>query len=137
MALTSGSALACTVTVPWPEDGETWEQAELRHEIDRQRTNWNLADGVFLAQVTESVDTGPSRGQVIATVKGSAGPPVIDILSGCGGGPPVGATQIVFAERRESGTWTTIDNLWPNEVRDPQLVDHLGRTAARLRSDHR
>ena len=131
LVFAASPALACTTIVAVPRPGETFEQAEIRDATARQQDSWARADGVFLVRVTDNLEEPYiSRGLVIAAIKGSSPPGSIEVLNGCRA-PQPGVVVVVFAERR-GRQWTTFDNVYPAEVRDPRLLAELRGTASRL-----
>ncbi|MFC5345056.1 hypothetical protein ACETK8_03505 [Brevundimonas staleyi] len=134
MALLASPTLACTMIVAMPEPGETWAQAQLRSDRQQQRDNWARADAVYLVRVTENLEEPYiSRGRPVVALKGQISAGYLDVLNGCAAWAP-GSVAIVFVERAAATGWQTFDSLAPSEVRDPQLVTHLQRTAERLRN---
>lgn len=137
--LYAGMAVACTMLIPFPKEGETFEQ--MMAELDRkeQALLISQSDAVFLASSRFDPRIGQSR---LSTVKGLLGrrPParmrIKDGLPGCGGFPtrPHG-TVVVFAQQiswREDfwrpwrwGRWVAIDWLHRDAIAEPRLLSAL------------
>ena len=135
----AGPAAACTMIVPLPREGETFEQAMAEMDRKEQAMLIGQSDAVFLASSRFDPRIGQSR---LSTVKGLIGrrPPsrmrIKDGLPGCGGSPtrPSG-TVVVFAQQiswREDfwrpwrwGRWVGIDWLRQDEIAEPRLLSVL------------
>lgn len=137
------AALACTMVVPMPREGETFEQAEIRMNIEDQRRLAGLSDAVFLASARYDPAIKRSR---LTTLKALVGrnPPARmkakDGPVGCSNSPERPAGQVVvFAQQigiREDfwrpwrwGRWVAIGWRPVDEVVDPNLRAHLRRPA--------
>ena len=150
-ALGSEAASACTIIGPFPQEGETWEQAWEREELRRQQELWVEADVVFLGEVLSerlvTDDRVEVRLRVVTTIRGqSDASQVLDWYtpgwSTCG--PPdyprVGEQAIFYADRnglpfrlladRQLSIFSHFD---VRRVRDPQVPEALRAAARRLR----
>lgn len=138
-ALFAGTVVACTMIIPLPKEGETFEQAMAEMYRKEQAMLIGQSDAVFLASSRFDPRIGQSR---LSTVKGLIGrrPPsrmrIKDGLPGCGGSParPSG-TVVVFAQQiswREDfwrpwrwGRWVGIDWRRQDEIVEPRLLSAL------------
>jgi hypothetical protein len=141
------AAVACTVIVPMPGPGETFELAALRSEREHQRTLMAHADAIYLARSTQDGEARASRLSTIASVSGARPPrrSTIRDTQGCGGWSGPRGTVIVFAAQigmRDDpwkpwrwGRWVVIGWIAPTAVVAPELVTSLRETAQRLESE--
>jgi hypothetical protein len=138
-------ARACTVIVPMPREGETWQQAAIRTEGEEQRNLTTLADAVYLARATREPQSRRSRLVTITTMLGIR-PPARSVVrdhQACGSGwsSPEGSV-IVFASRIDIndapwkpwrwGRWVVIGWLPPSAIVDPRLAASLKAASVRL-----
>jgi len=137
------AALACTVIVPMPRQGETFEQAAIRMNFEDQRRLTALSDAVFLASAR--YDPAIKR-SLLTTLKALVGrkPPARmkakDGPVGCSDTPErLAGRVVVFAQQigmREDfwrpwrwGRWVAIDWRSVDEIVDPHLAAQLRRPA--------
>ena len=137
--LFAGTAAACTMIVPFREEGETYEQAMAGMYREEQAMLIGQSDAVFLASSRFDPRIGQTR---LSTVKGLYGrrPPsrmrIKDGLPGCGGTPtrPRGLV-VVYARQinwREDfwrpwrwGRWVEIDWHDRDQIAEPRLLAAL------------
>ena len=142
--LFAGTAVACTMIIPLPREGETFEQAMAEMYRKEQAMLIGQSDAVFLATARFDPRVGQSR---LSTVNGLLGrrPPsrmrIKDGLPDCGGSPtrPSG-NVVVFAQQiswREDfwrqwrwGRWIGIGWRRQDEIAEPRLLAALSRRGA-------
>ena len=143
-ALFAGTAVACTMIIPLPKEGETFEQAMAEMYRKEQAMLIGQSDAVFLASSRFDPRIGQSR---LSTVKGLIGrrPPsrmrIKDGLPDCGGSPtrPSG-NVVVFAQQigwREDfwrpwrwGRWVAIGWRDRDQIAEPRLLSALSEDRA-------
>ncbi len=149
----AGPSSACSVVKPMPQDGETFEQAELRVKQEFQRRVWDDADSVYLARGWRGASLTTSSLFRIVTIAGLPGPRVTKVSSArygrCGEAirelAPTGVL-IIFASRvsREDAPWQPwrwgrleVDrSLEPSDVVVPEHAQMLRHAADAMRAHH-
>lgn len=137
------SAEACTVIIPMPWPGETFEQAAVRVERDEQRGLMAQSDAIYLARSSLDAATRTAHLTTLAGLSG-ARPPRTSLIrdrESCGGWSGPRGSVVVFARRIGMsdapwrpwrwGRWVVIGWRPASEVVEPVLIDSL--RAARIR----
>jgi hypothetical protein len=121
---------------PILREGETFDQAFDRQEIERQGQSWSRADGVYLVRLTETSEgasEGRGRGRAVAVLKGPPEVGLLTVLRGCEPWPPPpGALTLVFVEGTSGLSPRTFDTLYPTRVKDPELSASLQNAIRQL-----
>jgi hypothetical protein len=141
VAGTTGWAMeagACTVIIPPPRAGETFEQALVRTELAEQRLLMRQADAVYLGEASHDTRARTSRVTTLASLQGRPPPRqgLIRDRQGCGevwtgarGKVVVFAAQIGIRDDPWKpwrwGRWVIIGWRPAAEVVEPRLVAGL------------
>jgi len=134
----ANAAAACTVIVPMPRPGESFEQAAARAELEAQQLLMRQADSVFLGQASYDAADRNSRLTTVAPLHGRHPPrqSLIRDRQGCGG-VWVGAhgRVVVFAAQIDMrddpwkpwrwGRWVVIGWRPVADVIEPRLTARL------------
>jgi hypothetical protein len=95
--------------------------------MERQKSSWLRADGVYLISSVAAPRGEPVSGRILAVLKGSANPGQLSMARGCWPDIdiPAGVLQIVFVEGAGTAEAHSFDAIRPDDVTEPEIVARL------------
>ena len=124
LAPSSTEPAMCVIRPPRRLEGESWDQAFARQDLERQSEAYERAEAIYLVQ---TVDPGPeawsSKGVVVSVLRGAPRASLVTVNTPrCARTYPGGIRLIVLYAGDADGVLQPIGTYAPEALRDARLI---------------